>query len=346
MPARRHAPEFSPSQYHLHWLDAHPPKLAYRGGDAKRWQAQLRKKFRALLKLPEGPKPPLAPRTLWTREHELGRIEKIVYRSEPGADVPAYVCLPRNAQPPYPWFVCLQGHTTGMHHSIGVDREDESKPFAVEGDRDFALGCLKRGFAALCIEQRGFGERAEVALAAPVKQTCHQAAMSSAMLGRTLLGERVYDIERGLDYLWTRGDVDRSSVGVMGNSGGGTASICAAAALPRITHAMPSCSFCTYREAWLSIHHCACSYIPGVLEWAEYADVLGLIAPRPCVVVAGAVDPISPLPAVRKAFRDAKRIWKALGAERKVKLVVGPDGHRFYADLAWPALEGLLRLGR
>ncbi len=96
-------------------------------------------------------------RTLWQRNHELGTIEKLVFTSEVGADVPAYLCLPRHGKPPYPVFICLQGHTTGMHHSIGVMRDDESVPMGeVPGDRDFGLGCMRRGVAALCIEQRSF----------------------------------------------------------------------------------------------------------------------------------------------------------------------------------------------
>ena len=45
--------------------------------------------------------------------------------------MPAYVCLPKNAQPPYTFMICLQGHTTGMHVSIGVEREDETQAFDV-----------------------------------------------------------------------------------------------------------------------------------------------------------------------------------------------------------------------
>ena len=43
-----------------------------------------------------------------------------------------------------------------MHNSIGVDFKDETIPIEVEGDRDFAIGCIKNGIGALCIEQRSF----------------------------------------------------------------------------------------------------------------------------------------------------------------------------------------------
>src|SRR5690606_13002798 len=87
----------------------------------------------------------LNPRTLWRKELRHGVVEKLVFTSEPGADVPAYLCLPKRGTPPYPVFVCLQGHSTGMHNSIGVKSDDETVPKETEGDRDFAVGCMKLG---------------------------------------------------------------------------------------------------------------------------------------------------------------------------------------------------------
>ena len=71
--------------------------------------------------------------------------------------------------------ICLQGHTTGMHHSIAVDREDETKSIKekeAKKDNDFALGCMRRGVAALCVEQRAFGERTE-----PGRNSCYLPTM-------------------------------------------------------------------------------------------------------------------------------------------------------------------------
>ena len=122
---------------------------------------------------------PLRPRLLWKREHRLGIIEKIAYTPEPYSDVVAYVCLPKSAEPPYPFMICLQGHTTGMHNSIAVQREDETKLLKVEGDRDFGLECMRRGIAALCIEQRSFGERREQKQERVSTQGCQLCGFSS-----------------------------------------------------------------------------------------------------------------------------------------------------------------------
>ncbi|NQT93084.1 MAG: prolyl oligopeptidase family serine peptidase, partial [Lentisphaerae bacterium] len=271
-------------------------------------------------------------------QHPLGTIEKLVFTSEPYADVPAYVCLPENAAPPYTFIICLQGHSTGMHNSIAVQRDDNTKPHNVEGDRDFGLSCMRRGIAALCIEQRSFGERREQKQQHVSIHGCHDATMHALMLGRTLIGERVYDVDRGIDYLASRGDADMQSIGVMGNSGGGTISLFSAALLPRVAFAMPSCYFCTFQDSIMSIYHCMDNYIPGLLRYADMADVMGLFAPKPVVLVAGKKDDIFPILATRRAFRDLRRIYNACGAGSRCHLVVGAEGHRFYADDAWPVM--------
>ena len=339
-------PTFSPSFVHDRLGDDLGPALAYDGGGVRDWQQRLRPRLRDLLGLDAMPTDPpaLNPRTLWRRDHPLGVIEKIVFTAEAGADVPAYLCLPNqpSADPP-PVFVCLQGHSSGMHLSIAASFEDEDAPVEVEGDRDFALGCLRRGVAALAIEQRAFGERHEYRLPKLLRgDRCHDAAMHALLLGRTLLGERVYDVSRGVDYLHTRPEVDAGRIGVMGNSGGGTVSIYAAAVEPRIAYTMPSCAFCSWRGSILGVPHCSDNYVPRLATYAGPADVLGLFAPRPVVIVVGRDDDLFDIDGVREEFDTLRRIYTAAGAADACRLVIGNGGHRFYADAAWDSMLPLL----
>jgi dipeptidyl aminopeptidase/acylaminoacyl peptidase len=126
----------------------------------------------------------------------------------------------------------------------------------------------------------------------------------------------------------------------MGNSGGGTATMFSMALNPRISFAMPSCSFCTFRDSIMSIYHCADNYIPGLLGYADMSDIMGTFAPKPVVIVAGENDDIFPIDGTRKGFAALKEIYAAAGAEDRCHLVVGAGGHRFYADEAWPVLLG------
>ena len=315
----------SPSEHHRHLMARTIRLLRYDGGDVAGWKRRLRRKLRQLVGEMPKERTPLRPRRLWNREHKLGTVEKVVFSSEPHCDVPAYVCLPRDADPPYTFMICLQGHNSGMHNSIGVRQDDETKPLRVEGDRDFALGCMQRGIAALCIEQRSFGERGERKQEKVAPHCCQDATMHALMLGRTLLGERVYDVDRGIDYLAARGDAEMGRIGVMGNSGGGAVSVFSAALLPRLAFAMPSCYFCTFRDSIMSMYHCADNYVPGLLKYAEISDVMGLFAPKPVVIVAAEKDPFFPIGATRKAFRELRRIYRACGAGGRCHLVTNPN---------------------
>jgi hypothetical protein len=286
---------------------------------------------------------PLSSRTLWKRQHPLGTITKVAFVSEPGAHALAYVCVPRSASPPHRFMICLQGHSTGMHVSVGLSEDEQEFVTPDDGDRAFALECLARGIPALALEQRSLGQRRERLQARrSFHNDCHDAAMRALMLGRTLLGERVYDVDRAIDYLATRKDTDTSWIGVMGNSGGGTVATYAGAVLQRVRFVMPSCSFGTLRDSIMTIHHCADNYVPGLYELCDVSDVLGLCAPDPVVVVAGKDDAIFPLRGVRTGFTKLARIYRAAGASDRARLVVGTSGHRFYASEAFEAAAELL----
>ncbi|MAE62129.1 MAG: hypothetical protein CMJ49_12330 [Planctomycetaceae bacterium] len=331
-------PHLSPPDHHKHLTSQIAPDLAFDDTDPPRWRRRLRRKLRQLLGDTPTQRCPLRPRTIWKLPHPLGSIEKIIFTAEPRADVVAYVCLPKDVPPPHTFMICLQGHTTGMHNSIAVRRDDETRRIKVQGDRDFGLGCMRRGIAALCVEQRSFGERRDLTKPNPPPIDCHAAAMHALMLGRTLIGERVYDVDRAIDYLTTRGDAETKRIGLMGHSGGGTVTIFAAALLSRIAFAMPSGAFCTFRESIMAISCCVDNYIPGLLKHAEMADVLGLFAPRPLVVVHGTDDHFFPVRGTRRAFRDLRQIYDTAEAKSRCHLVIANGGHRFYADNAWPVM--------
>ncbi len=347
------APDLSPSILHERLMAQRRPRLGYDGGDWRGWQRRLRRRLKQRLgwsRFEHGAKRvALQPRTLWHREHELGTIEKVRFTAERGSDVVGYWCVPHAPAPPRATFICLQGHSTGVHNSIAVDAGDETTPIEIAGDRDFALGCMRRGVAALCIEQRGFGQRAErrQRISQPGHHvTCHEASMHALQLGRTMIGERVFDVDRAIDYLAWRGDVSMRRVGVMGNSGGGTTSLFAAAILRRIRFAMPSCYFCTFADSIMSVHHCVCNYVPNLLDDAEMYDVAGLIAPKPVVMVNGQTDNIFPIDASRRALARLKAVYQAAGAADRCAHVVGPEGHRFYAELAWPVMLEMVERGQ
>ncbi len=341
----------SPSRVHQKLMRSLARPLSFsptHAQDLPTWRTALRARVveaLGLANMPANP-PALNIRTLKRIDHEHGSIEKLVFTAEDGAEVPCYLCLPAKPRAnPTPVFICLQGHSTGMHNSIGRALADEDTPITVEGDRDFGSQCLARGIVALCVEQRGFGERREREFGTTEGvTTCGCAVSHALMLGRTLTGERVFDVQRAIDALHeldaSRDDLslDFDKLGCMGNSGGGTITLFAAAVDERIKLAMPSCYVCTWEASIMSLYHCPDNHLPGLMRWCECADVAGLIAPRPVVVVNGKDDPIFPIDGAKQAVAGVRAIYAAHGAEDRVAHVIGDGGHRSYAEPAWAAM--------
>lgn len=334
---------FPPEACHTYLLDNAPRTLAFSPAvDYAVWRQEVAAKLRELVGTM--PKSVGLNIRMETAQETEDYIEKrFVFASEPYADVPCHLLLPRSGPAPYPVVICLQGHTTGAHISLGRPRYPGDEGLIQGGDRDFALQAVREGYAALTIEQRCFGERRD----SRNPETrhgmsgCHHATMVALLLGRTMIGERVWDVQRAIDALETFPEIDSTRIGCMGNSGGGTITWFAACLEPRIRIAMPSCYVCSLRYSIGRIDHCVDNYVPGLLRWFDLGDLACLIAPRPLVVVAGRTDPIFPFAGVEEAYAQIQQIYAAASAPDSCRLVVGEGGHRFYADASWPVFRDL-----
>jgi cephalosporin-C deacetylase-like acetyl esterase len=266
--------------------------------------------------------------------------QRIVFESEKNADVSCVLLLPDGRVDP-PVAICLQGHNTGMHISL-AETKYPGDEYGVKTGRDYAIQAVRHGMAALCIEQRCFGERQDMrdGKRSPYKnEACHHASMNALLLGRTMIGERVWDVVRAVDLLSELGLTDPERILCMGDSGGGIISYYAAAADKRISCSMPICGFAPYAESIGRIQHCEDNYLPSALRYFDMQDLSGLIAPRPLLIVTGKYDPYFPLKAVESGCRTIKAIYGKVRAPASCGLVVGPRGHEFYPDLAWPVLK-------
>lgn len=330
---------FIPSQYHETALKKLRPSHAYRGQEFGGWQQELRKAFCEKFGWDDDrPRVPLNVDEIEREETETYIRRKLVFTGEPGADVPCHLLIPKKAKTPAPAMICIQGHASGMHISIGQIKYPEDLK-SLEGDRDFALQAVREGYVALAIESRCFGERVETLQKQRSQHGCEDAAMHALLLGRPLASERAWDVSRAVDLLETLPEVDPNRIGCMGNSGGGTTTFYAACVDNRIKLAMPSCSFCTYADSIFRIYHCTDNFIPGIMTVADVGDLAGLIAPRKLLIVTGRDDEIFPLEGVKRAFEKAQQVYAAAGAPENIRLVIGEGGHRFYAAPAWPVVR-------
>lgn len=300
-------------------------------------QAAVRERLLALMKMPEKLTDPV-PLTEW-EDNSSAEFDEIRFHfeSEPDFYVPAHLVLPKKREGKLPVVICLQGHNKGMHVSMARADIGSKETVPPSGDRDFARQALARGYAAVFMEQRGFGE--QISDVAP-QHGCRMLAMQALALGRTLLGERVFDVSRLIDALAHFDMLDMARIGLMGNSAGGTTSYYTAAVDERVKVTMPSCSVGEFAYSFLKYNHCVCGFLPDFTTWFDMPDLAVAIAPRPLIVVGGERDEICDASSVYRAFEQKiKPIYQAADAPQNCRLVMGPEGHRFYADLSWPVFD-------
>ena len=334
------AMSLNPQVRMLHLMkDVKPSMRRMAHEDFAAWQKKARVRLNELLGLPlERTKPNF--HVEWTNNENQAFTEtRFLFESEPDVTVIGHLLLPKKTpQEKLPLVICLQGHSKGMHISLGRPIYSGDEADISSGDRDFARQIVARSQAALALEQRGFGECGGTEKG----PACYQPAVQAMLLGKTLIGQRCWDISRAIDVVGEHfPQVDMGRIAVMGNSGGGTATIYAAALDVRIGAAMPSCSFCGYLPSIGAQYHCLCNYVPGIMKYFDMGDLAGLIAPRPMIVVNGRDDSIFPLVSAKEQVEVARAYYKAAGAPDKFEHVIGPEGHRFYAALSWPVFDKL-----
>ncbi|MCI8441930.1 MAG: hypothetical protein HFG27_05275 [Provencibacterium sp.] len=329
-----------PFEHNRSLLAAIPPALRYDGAkDFAGWQSRCTKKLEELLGLPLARCEEDRYTVEYTREEADYSETRFHFQSEPGYEVPAHLLVPKGAKGPLPVVICLQGHSTGMHISLGRPKFPNDEKTISGGDRNFAVRAVREGYCAIALEQRCFGECGGT----PEGPDCTNSSLTALLIGRTTIGERVWDVMRLIDVIERHiPQADSKRILCMGNSGGGTAAFYSACMEPRIRFCMPSCAVCTYGDSIAAMRHCACNYIPGIRKYFDMGDLAGLIAPRPLVIVAGREDPIFPLSGVRESFAEAQRLYAAAGNPQGCTLVIGEGGHRFYADDAWPVMHRYL----
>ena len=329
--------EFNTHRYEFKLFREMTPTLRYDGIEPfEEWQKRARAKLTELLGLPL---------THGTRgleiEYTIECDEYVEYRftveTEPDYFIPCHLRIHKGIEGKIPLTVCASGHGGGMHVALGVAKCEKDEVALEEWPhRNMAARSVKEGRAALVFENRSFGECSLEGYGT----SCQEAAKIALLMGRTVLGERVWDAMCILDEVEKNfPDIDMKNIVCTGNSGGGTVTYYLACIDERITAAAPSCSVCNFDESIAAKRHCMCNYVPSIRKYFEMGDLGGLIAPRKLVIAAGTEDPGFFIKGTYDAYREIERAYAAAGVPENCALEVADGGHLNYADHLWSRLH-------
>jgi dienelactone hydrolase len=252
-------------------------------------------------------------------------------RTETDDWIPAYVLLPKN--PPagrLPAMICL--------HQTSAQGKDE--PAGIKGDTDLALGpqLVRRGYVCICPDAIGFGERIRPG-GQPYDGTL---AFYRRHPNWSLAGKMIWDVSRVVDYLETLPCVDPLQIGCIGHSHGGYGTLFAAAFEPRISLAVVSCGFNTFRadptpNRWSHLT----ALVPQIGDYLpekadipfDWQELIALVAPRPLFVWYALHDDCFPqTDGLDAMFKDIRGVYGLYGAADDLAWVPFDGPHKFPPD--------------
>ncbi len=313
--------------------------------DAIEWQTTTRLALAETIGLQAVEQPALQPQLLESVDKGDYTREKLLIQTGTDSVMPVYLLLPRNAPQPLPVVLAFHGHGYGVKDIVGLWEDGEERDSPDGYHKDFAVELCRAGFAVAAPEIACFGERRtdfsyiNAAFGQTEPTSCAHAAMLAFHLGRSVLGMRVQDGMCLVDYLETRQELDTQRLGAMGISGGGMHTFFSTCLDKRIKACVVSGYYSTFRDSVLAMSHCACNFVPGLGQFGEMYDLIGMIAPRPVLVESGSHDPIFPRKAVEFSVERAREVYDVFAAEDQVQADFFDGRHEISGRKAYRFLQ-------
>lgn len=339
----------------LRKFDRYARRDAFPGGgpeDFRRWQGEMKTLLRDLLGLDKMERCPLDPVKTESIPLPGGIVrERWTIRTEPDVVLPFYVLLPPGAGRHTRPFLCPPGHGGAGKASVAGLREYPAVAEKIAFyNYDYGLQLCRLGYAAICPDARGFGERREEpestkTLPGALAGDCCRLARMGEPLGIPVAGMLTWDLMRLLDYAERRGDWDGGRIGCLGFSGGGMQTLWLAALDGRVGLAVISGYLYGYKDALLTLNeNCSCNYVPHLWEHLDMGDIASLIAPRPLLVQSCRGDRLNGprgLANVLEQVDTVRAAYRLLGAQGKLIHEICEGPHRWHGERLGEHLRAL-----
>jgi cephalosporin-C deacetylase-like acetyl esterase len=268
---------------------------------------------------------PLNARHLDTVPREGYVVEHIEFLSEPGIYIPLWVFVPEHRNEIQS--AILYFSDEGMQ-ADGMEFEGGEGSGMQHGLLD---ELARKGYLIVAADVRGVGETAHGSSSSLSSEPFGQLfdadtalAYAAWSMNESLLGMRVSDVIRSVDYVLQREDAKSSHLHVIGKGTAALWCIYAASLDDRISSVTCNQGLLSYRSLVESDRYLysADIFVPEVLLHFDLPEVAAAIAPRSLTFIApvDAMKKTVDLAKAREIYRSTGEAYKAFGAEANFKI--------------------------
>lgn len=309
----------------------------------KEWQSSFGANLQELLGPTEPPKQ-------WQTVIENGKRfddhirYQITLKAEGVPALPLYLLIPSNGNlKPKPAVVAVHGHGPYGHHAVaGRDDLPGVAAAITKANYDYGRQFVRRGFVVAVPCMIPFGDRVDAEKYS--SDPCAVSLVRLLALGKLPIAENVRDLRWAVSFLQSRSEVEAKLIGCAGLSYGGRMTMLVTAVDHRIKVAAVSGALNLMQERLSQRYSCGAQIIPRLLQYGDYSEIGGLIAPRPCVWQMGSEDALVVKNGWDTKFKQRlQRVYKAAGVSDNLHLDHFQGGHRWNGDVAFKVFDAVLQ---
>jgi dienelactone hydrolase len=270
-----------------------------------------------------------------SKENRNGYIfEKLLIDNEVDGWIPGYLAIPTGVKGKVPVIVGMHGHSSSKDNIFGSDPATHQNVLALLVSNGYAVMAIDSYFNG---ERRGTGPAGTLEMQQRGVDQEESQFKINLWFGRSLWGMQLRDEQIALDYLTTRDEVDSEKIGVEGMSMGSTRAWWLAALDERVKTVVGVACFTRYKELIEQRElraHGIYYFVPGMLRHFDTEAVMGLVAPRPFLVLTGDSDKGSPLTGMLVLEKKLNTVYSLYNQKDNFKSIIYPNtGHVFTDEM-------------
>ena len=241
--------------------------------------------------------------------------------------MPFYVLEPENKNGSAA--IAIHGHGSDGKEGL-VGNEAESYKSSIEKfNYTYAYELADKGYTVFVPDLLGSGER-NLGIYKDKTAECNDLNNALISLGMSLQGVMLFENMRLVEYIYQSG---YNEIVCCGFSGGGHSALWLSVMEDKISKAIVSGFFHSFKDTLIYQNRCGCNFIPYQWKYVDMGDILALAAPKEIYIEVGNEDKLNGTRGIEGVFEQIEIANKCYGLfNKKIDINICNGVHKWYGS--------------